>query len=144
MKNPVIKILASVIILAIGIVFIVLGAKNISQINTFPQVSAVVSEVVTETSTDADGNDTTEETVYVSYTVNGNEYNEILQYAEGSYNKGDSITVQYNPENPSYVIGATKKGGIIRIAFGCVLALAGSGFFLRPLILVMIAKRKEN
>ncbi len=144
MKNQVVKIFSSAILLVGGVLFIAMGAKNLSDINSFSEVSAVVTEVQVETSIDADGEETVNETVYVDYTVDGKEYNEILQFASGSYEKGDTVTVLYDPQKPEYVTGATKKTSMISIGAGILFALGGIGTFLRPFILVFMADKKTS
>lgn len=125
MKNRLVKLLASVVAIAGGILFIVLGCVGISQVNNFPEVEATVTQVEIETTTDTDGTTSETATVYVSYTVDGTEYNEILDDSNSDMKEGDKITVRYNPEKPEKVTATTKTAGFVRIAFGIVIALAG-------------------
>lgn len=118
------KFLGPIILLVAGIVFVVLGSVSLKQVKTFPQVQAVVTNVETRIVETEDGTDK-DITAYVKYTIDGVEYNEILQNAPGNISENDEITVRYNPEKPTYVTGATKGSGTIQIAIGAVAAVAG-------------------
>ena len=50
MDNPIAKILVPIVLLAGGILFLVLGTKSLSEVNSFNEVSAVVSRVEIERS----------------------------------------------------------------------------------------------
>ena len=130
------KLLPLIIALVAGIVFIVTGCSNISQVKNFPEVNAVVTRIDTEITTDSDGTTTEDETVYVEYTVDDQTYNEVLQYAPGSVNENDEIVVRYNPEKPDYVTGATKNSGVVRIVVGAVLIVAGLLYAILKLLRV--------
>lgn len=125
MKNRVAKLIASVVAILGGILFIVLGCVGISQVKNFPEVEATVTSVEIETTIDEDGATSETATVYVSYTVDGTEYNEILDDSNSDMKEGDKLTVRYNPEKPNKVTATTKTAGFVRIAFGAVILLAG-------------------
>lgn len=125
MNNQVIrKLIACILILVAGVVFIVFGCISFKEVKTFPEVSAVVTRVDKEIVDN--GEDHSEEiTAYVRYTVDGKEYNEILQNHSGNIAENDQITVRYNPEKPEYVTGATKGSGTLQLVVGIVLCIAG-------------------
>ncbi|MBQ7654550.1 MAG: DUF3592 domain-containing protein [Clostridia bacterium] len=128
MKNPVIrKLIVSVALLIGGVVFIVFGCISFKEVKTFPEVSAVVTKVETEWVDNGDEGMTEEKTAYVKYTVDGVEYNEILQNSPGNVEENTTITVRYNPEKPNYVTGSTKTSGTIQLALGIVLTLVSIG-----------------
>lgn len=126
MKNPYVrKLVACVLILAAGVAFIIFGCISFKEVKTFPEVSAVVTRVDKEIVNN--GEDSSEEiTAYVRYTVDGKEYNEILQNHSGNISENDQITVRYNPEKPEYVTGATKGSGTLQLVVGIVLCVAGT------------------
>ena len=112
--------------IVIGIVFVVMGFADFKHLKEYPEVEVVVTKVESVISYDADNNMTEDVTVYVSYTVDGNEYNDIvLNNASGNYKEGDVVTVRYNPEKPEEVTAATKVTAMIKIVLGAVAALAG-------------------
>ena len=125
MNNRLVKLIASVIAILGGILFIVMGFVGISQVKNYPEVDAIVTSVERDSTIDADGTTTENITVYVSYTVDGKEYNEQLDDTNGDVKEGDQITVRYNPEKPDKVTATTKTAGIVRIVFGIVITLAG-------------------
>ena len=126
MNNILKKFVLPLFALVIGIVFVVMGFVDIKQSKSFPEIDVTVTRVEKEISYDADNTMTEETTVYVSYTVDGEEYEEIiLNNASGSLKEGDKLTVHYNPEKPEYVTAATTTSAIVKIALGAVAALAG-------------------
>lgn len=141
MDNPVAKILVPIILLIGGIVFLVLGINGISAVNSFKEISAVVSRVEIQRSTNSDESDTI--TTYVKYKVDGKEYNEILQFAGGDYTEGETVKVLCDPNNPSYVTGATMTSSIIYIVIGAVMSIAGLGIGVSPFVFVWLGKRQS-
>ncbi|MBQ5995051.1 MAG: DUF3592 domain-containing protein [Clostridia bacterium] len=127
MSKKIQKIIASLVFLAGGIIFIVLGFTGMSQAKNFPEIQAKVSKIEVEEFLDENGDNRSDITVYVSYNVDGKEYNEILQDAQGELKEGDTITARYNPEKPNYITVTTVKSGAVRLAIGGVLAVAGLG-----------------
>jgi len=125
MKNRIVKLIGSVVAILGGILFVVMGFVGISQVNNYPEVEAIVTSVETESTIDTDGTTTETTTVYVSYTVDGKEYNEQLDDSNSNAKEGDRITVRYNPEKPEKVTATTKTAGFVRIAFGIFIFLAG-------------------
>ena len=75
------RIVSVLIPVAFGIIIIVIGCVNVSQVKNFPEVNAVVTKIDIDYSTDADGDTTEDETVFVEYTVDDKTYNEELNYA---------------------------------------------------------------
>ena len=121
------KLLAVLLLLAGGAVFIVFGFVSLKEMREFRQTPAVVADVQTEWVPDGEGGDTQQITIFVTYTVDGKEYTEQLQNTKTNLKQGERITVLYNPEDPTQVSGATR--GIVAIQFcaGALLALAGLG-----------------
>ncbi len=119
--------------LVMGIILIVMGCISMSQVKNFPEIEAVVTNVEREYFTDEDG--TREEiTVRVKYTINGVDFEEVLQNNTADLHEGDEITVRYNPEKPSFVTGATKSSSMIPIGFGALFTLIGLVLFAKSII----------
>ena len=118
------KLLVSLMIIAAGIAFIIFGSISFKEVKNFPEVQAVVTKVETNIVQDDEGT-TEEKTIYVQYTVDGVEYNEVLQNTSSNAQENETITVRYNPEKPEYVTGATKASGTLQLAVGIVIAVAG-------------------
>ena len=125
MNNRLVKLIGCVIAILGGILFIVMGFVGISQVKNYPEVKAIVTSVERDSTIDTDGTTNETVTVYVTYTVDGKEYNEQLDDANDNVKEGDKITVRYNPEKPEKVTATTKTAGFVRIAFGIVISLAG-------------------
>lgn len=134
MNNRIKKLLAVLLLLAGGVVFIVFGAVSMKEIKNYIQTPAVVSHVEREWTPNGDGTDTEEIKIFVTYTVDGQEYTEELQNTKTGYSQGDTITVLYNPENPAQVSGATKGIAAIQFIAGGVLVLAALGTLAATII----------
>jgi len=125
---------APLVMIVISVILFVVGFGDIAHVKTYPEVTATVTSVETEISTDADGDRTEETTVYVSYTVDGKEYNETLSNAPGEIKEGDVIAARYNPEKPERITAATKKTGIVKICIGAGVLLLGLFILLKTLV----------
>ena len=130
MSNRMKKLIAALVLIAGGAIFILLGAASIKEIREFRQIPAVVSRIEREWTPNGDGTDTENATVYVTYTVDGREYTEKLQNTQANCKQGATITVLYNPKDPTEVSGATKTLAVIQFAAGGALVLAGAGVFI--------------
>ena len=119
------KILISLMFIVAGVVVIVFGSVSNKEIKNFPEVSVTVSDVTKSTVTEADGTISEDVAVRVKYTVDGKEYNELLQSAPTNLSEGDTLTVHYNPEKPSYVTGATKGSNTVMFVIGAAGILIG-------------------
>ena len=95
MKNRFLALITPVILLIGAIVFIGLGILNLQQVKKFPEIQATVTKVEQELDTAGDSSDVNE-TVWVHYTVDERDYDEVLQFHEVDKLKvGDTITVRY-------------------------------------------------
>ena len=134
MNNRLGKLIVSLIAIAGGILFIVLGVADFSHVKNYPEIEVTVTQIERDETVDTDGTTTEETTVHVSYTVDGKEYNEILDDAPDNLKEGDKLTVRYNPEKPEKVTAASKKSGIMRIALGALFAIVGLGMIVKSVI----------
>ena len=135
MSNRVKRILASVILIIGGLMFALMGFGNMADIGNFKQVDAVVTSVEEIESVDEDGLDDIDFVVTVKYTVDGTEYEEVLQYADkGYFVDGQEVSVLYDPDKPENVTGATKSGALVRLGVGVLFILGGIGGLLSGFI----------
>ena len=81
MKNRFLALITPVILLIGAIVFIGLGILNLQQVKKFPEIQATVTKVEQELDTAGDSSDVNE-TVWVHYTVDERDYDEVLQFHE--------------------------------------------------------------
>ena len=131
------KFMFPLIALVLGILAIVFGVKGMSEAKNFPEIKALVTDVDKTVTYDSDNNSTEEYTIYVKYTVDGKEYNEILNGGSGNIKEGDEITVRYNHEKPEYVTDVTTKTATLFIVIGAAVTVFGLG----SLAFVFIRKR---
>lgn len=134
MSNTIKRLIATVLFVVGGAVFIVFGCVSLKEIRNFTPIPAVVSHVTREWTPNGDGTDTEDISIFVTYTVDGQEYTEELQNTKTSYKQGDEITVLCNPEDPTQVSGATKGLAAIQIGAGALFALGGILAFVKGII----------
>ena len=104
--------------LLIGSVFLFLD--NMRFMDAAKETTATITDIYT--SRDSDGD--TSHTVYVKYTVKGNEYEGKLNYYSSGMREGKSVKVFYNPDDPEDF-----RGGGSSIA-SYILAGMGLIFFM--------------
>ena len=115
---------AGLILIIFGTIVFIINLNN----SNYIKVDAVVSkiELVEDEHTDSDGNKV-EATykVYVKYTVDEKEYDELLGEISG-YKEGDKITIYYNPNDTTQITQTkTLILPIVLIASGIVILIGG-------------------
>ena len=124
------KLLYPLLVIIAGIAFIVFGAVNFAQHNKYVETDAVVSKV-TIIETFYDEPDDVE--IMVRYTVDGKEYESLLNNTSTNLKEGQTIKVKYDPADPSKVISSIKSYAFIAIGLGALFALGGLFFLFRAL-----------
>lgn len=130
MKTKVLAFITPVILIIGGLIFGGLGFLNLQQVQNYPEVQATVTRIEQELSGAGEDNDV-DETVWVEYTVDGQKYEEVLQFSTTGNKVGDTITVRYNPENPKYVTGGKTMTSVIYIVLGAVFLAGGVAMCVR-------------
>ena len=129
-------IFCGIVLTVFGIIIFIINIKN----QNYIKVEAVVSktELVEEAHIDVDGN-TVETTykVYVKYTVDGIEYNEVLGELSG-YKQGQKTTIYYNPDNPSEI---TQSNSLI---LPIILTVGGLATFVGGIVSGVNAIKKHK
>lgn len=76
-------------------------------------------------------------TVYVSYTVDDNEYSQKLNHYNSSMREGDTLTIYYSPYNPSKIsIGNSMNiGFVITFIISIILDIIGLYLIVQVLLL---------
>ncbi|MBR3204038.1 MAG: hypothetical protein IKF60_10680 [Solobacterium sp.] len=101
MSNIFIIIIVAVIVCSIIYTFL----KNQKISKNGIEADAVVSRIETNENTDADGNVTTSEEYYVTYTnAEGKTVEAKLGNVPGFANVGTKMRIKYLPEKPKYVV----------------------------------------
>ena len=126
----IIWILVSIVCIGMGI-FILVSYAHAQKTQT-AQTTATIIRVDSEVETDSDGFDTRRYYPVVEYTVSGQRYEKRLPDSGTSdsttYKEGQTVEIQYNPDQPEELSKQGSKGGLIGgiffIAFG-VVAVAG-------------------
>ena len=124
------RVLLTLLAILAGLVFIGFGVFNLIQQGKYIETTAVVSNV------DYEYDYVDEETdveITVRYTVDGKEYESLLNSTSTNYKVGDTLKIKYDPKDPSKVINASKSYAFIAIGFGllvviiCVFSLLRGG-----------------
>ncbi len=131
MKRFFVRFILPLIVIAAAVMCLMLGVKTMQRHKTFPKTDAVIAEIQKEYDSARKENDYH---VFVTYTVDGQEYTEELgQYVAG-YKVGKELEISYNPENPADIQAGGAGSGLIMIGLGVVAALAGIVSFVKSLL----------
>ena len=126
--------------MAIALIAIIAGVYlTFFQSRGYEKTTATITSI-TELPKDFE-DEKTEYDVTVEYTVDGQKYEEKLNYFSPSFKVGKTINVRYNPENPSEVHGGSGFGLYVLIAGIVIMALA-IGSMIREK--ASLKKLKEN
>ena len=141
-----ILILFSLIFILVGIIFgVVSGVMSNTtkkQAETYISTEAVITNIVLEI--DCDGDTSTYPDI--KYTVDGKEYRTTLDFYSIDMFKGQTITILYDPENPSTVVyekGAKTLVTIMGIV-AAVLIVIGAIPLITGIILIAVSLKKQK
>ena len=91
------------------------------------QVTGVISHIESYRDPSLSGSSKVHD-VYVTYTVNGKDYETVLGYYDSSMFAGQEIEIFYNPENPADIKGKDGITNIILPLFGLAFLAIGVAF----------------
>lgn len=126
-----------ILVLALGLLAFA-GGVYLTQFHNrgYVETTAVIERIETEyRGLDENRIEQYDHTVYVRYTVDGEEYAGRSDTYDGSYKEGMEIKIFYDPENPAQFHGDSK-------GFATYLLLAGPAAML--IAAVMLAKSKRS
>lgn len=92
----------------------------------FEKTTAVIVDVVEEIDYSSEDSNAKTYTATVTYTVDGKEYTQQLDYWKAGYKVGKEIEIKYNPADPTVIHGATADFVVYLIVAGTALALVGA------------------
>lgn len=112
-------------------VFILISYSRAQKVQT-AETTATIIRVDSELETDTDGFETRHYYPVIEYTVEGQRYETRLPNSDTTdsteYKEGQTVTIQYNPDNPNELSKKGNKGGLIGgiffIVAGLVMAVA--------------------
>lgn len=139
-KAPSVSFLMGIIYAAVGIIFLIVGltisAHNKEFLKNSQQTNAVISQIEKEYYNDSDGDRKTKHSVWVKYEINGKQYEELLDYYSSDMQEGDTIIINYSPDDPSEIITnmGSKILGFVIIPLGGIFALLGLVFILKKVL----------
>ena len=135
LRGPKLKIFAAVlavICLAAGIYFTFFQSRGFEK---------TTAEIVDMTANDV-GGDTTY-TPTVRYTVNGVIYTETLDQSSGSYKVGKTITIKYDPRDPSVIHGGGGFGIYLMVVSAAILAVVIVSALREKQAMAALQERRE-
>lgn len=107
---------------------VTLTIRHIKYIQTAEQTQAVINEIETYYTRSASGKRTSHHRVYVTYTVDGMTYQNVLSHYDITMKEGGEVTVYYEPGNPSQLASTSTAECIILAIFGLI--FGGIGYAL--------------
>lgn len=119
--NRIFRALAPFIALAVGVLFFVLGFHTLHLRKVYTETTAVITDIQVDYGV---GDEDDEHEVYVSYTVDGTEYEEELDEYTAGMSVGDEVGIMYDPADPGEIISAGAFGVILQFVVG-VLGIFG-------------------
>lgn len=118
----------------IGTVFLIAGIIAFDQSQKFFSRSVQTDAVITQIKTEryrSNGKYRTRHNVWVEYTVDGEQYEQLINYYNSNMCKGDIITIDFDPENPSKIMSRSGSN----LVFMIIIPMGGL-FLILGLILV--------
>lgn len=109
----------------IAILMLIIGKSEANKTKEWIPTKAVIQDITKEIYRRS-GKTITDYDVYVSYTYDGTEYEDILNHYSSSMHVGDEVTIYVNPDNHSESSSGTSYVFIIiGAAFGIMFPLLG-------------------
>ena len=139
-KAPSVSFLMGIIYAIVGIIFLIVGIAISVHNNNFlknaQQTNAVISQIEKEYYNDSDGDRKTKHNVWVKYEVDSRQYEELLDYYSSDMREGDTIIINYSPNDPSKIITnmGSKILGFVIIPLGSIFAMLGLVFILKKIL----------
>ena len=139
-KAPSVCFLMGIIYAIVGIIFLIVGitisVHNNNFLKTAQQTNAVISQIEKEYYNDSDGERKTKHSVWVKYEIDGRQYEELLDYYSSDIHEGDTIIINYSPDDPSKIITnmGSKILGFVIIPLGSVFALLGYILIMKKIL----------
>lgn len=131
--------IAAVILGFIGAVFMIGGICSVAYEKSFMENAERVEAVITDIHYRYDSDGHRSGDVYVSYEIDGEEYETKLSEYSSSMHKGQTIDLYYDPEDPYEVM--TKD---IAKTIGIIFIIVGGVLFSASMIIVFIRRRKKR
>ena len=137
--KKVVPVIMSIAAVVFGIIFVVVGIKTISEKDLYDtQITATVVDVTEEwqEAVNEDEADQLVKTEYIDYEFDGKTYEHVLAPAQDdNLQVGDTVEILVQSKNPEKISSLNPtKGGVIFIALGALVAIAGLVTLIRKFI----------
>ena len=144
MKSKTIPYLFWGVFVVIGIFLIILGFTQKSKDEVFIAKSQTAQARIMDITSHVSGSGKhrrVKHRVFVSFIVNGKEYEGKISSFSSSMHVGDRITVYYNPEDPDdFISKSDAKASVVMFIMGSVFAFVG----LLPAVITISSTLKKN
>lgn len=138
--------IAIIILSFMAIIFIVIGVvlkiNNDKFMATAEKTTGTITEIEVYYTRDSDGDRVRKHRVYVEYTVDGEKYENRLDSYNSAMRVGGSVTVYYDPQNPTDI--SSGDASIVTIIMICVGGLLLVVDIIIVVRLISSSKKRKN
>ena len=128
MNNPIIRrIVIPVCLIVMCGLFVFVGFRERGKKQNYVKTDAVIQRI--ESNFDA-ADDSTNHTVFVSYSVDGKSYENELGEYKATFSEGQTVSIRYNPDNPNDITTDSM--------FSVILLWAGAGICLLAAVVLFV------
>lgn len=120
---------------------VVFTVRHIQFRQSAGQTQAIINEIETYYTRSSKGKRKQHHRVYVTYTVNGVTYENILNYYDITMKEGGEVTVYYDPERPDRLASTTTPECILFALFALVFGGVGYGLLISQIRLAIYINR---
>lgn len=135
-NDNVIGIMISLICIVMATVFLAVGISEVVKASRYESVQATITEIETIKK----GNDTSN-SVYVSYVVNGKDYNVRLNYWDATMYVGKQVQIKYNLDYPAEAVSGEISNYVLWIGLAALFEIVG--VFLLIYSVINIRREKQ-
>lgn len=135
-NDNVIGIMISLICIVMATVFLAVGISEVVKASRYESVQATITEIEAIKK----GNDTSN-SVYVSYVVNGKDYNVRLNYWDATMYVGKQVQIKYNPDYPAEAVSGEISNYVLWIGLAALFEIVG--VFLLIYSVINIRREKQ-
>jgi len=116
-----------ILIVLVGLGLMILGFSLYRNVASFRRTAGETTAIITDIQHIRRGSDSYDRRVYVSYLVDGREYNGVMGHWHSGMRIGQGITIHYDLNNPqNFRTTSSYMGYLIVILFGVIVFLVGA------------------
>lgn len=130
-RTKLINIAIACVLIIVSVVLLIFGIKNVNKTKSYNKTTAVITQIESDYDVAIEQYDYT---VYVKYTIDGIEYENVLgSYLQG-YKEGKEVEIYYSPTNPNDILAASPFTIYMSFVIAGVAFVAGIILMVRAFI----------